>query len=221
MQYATAPDRHLCSSVLPELNPDWSDLYRPWPNSLCPTKVVILEGQRTNSLAGYSEDGVANRWGNPSNRFLSHARNRVVGGSDKMDLYLGNFSRSQQRVGIKVSLYHATLLDRDFLAQYCSQPHRYLHFDLPLRREWVHEERTGVHGNVKPFRPYLAFLADRDSGHNGANSDLGPAEATAVPDGDSHTGSRWQLLAPGGLLCDCAQYVDPAFRKRKLHIRLE
>src|SRR6266571_4551448 len=59
--------------------------------------------------------------------------------------------------------------DGDFLAEYCSQPHRDLHLNLPLCRERVHEERAGIHGNVEPFHPDLALLADRDSGHNGAN----------------------------------------------------
>jgi hypothetical protein len=93
-----------------------------------------LERQRSNTLPRYSEDSVANRQRYPPNDLLADSGNRLICSLDKLNFYLGDFSWPQRRVSIKVALHYAALLNRDFLAEYCSQPQPFDRSDLLSRR---------------------------------------------------------------------------------------
>ena len=150
---------------------------------------MILEGQRTNPLAGDGENGIAHRRGNPPKSFFADPDNRIVRRADKMDSDFRHFRRPQQGIVVKIALHDAPFLDGDFLAQYRRKPHHHLHLDLPFRGERIHQERPGVHSYIEPFHSNLALLADGHGGNHRANRDLFDARPPAVADGDSHAGS--------------------------------
>jgi hypothetical protein len=54
-----------------------------------PTQIVMFDRERPNAFRRCDENGVTDRWRHPPDYFLANAGNRVIGGPDKRDRYLG------------------------------------------------------------------------------------------------------------------------------------
>src|SRR5207249_4064654 len=191
------------------------------PSRLSPTQIVILHRERTKPFSGSGENGIAHSRSHPPDDFFTHAGDRFIRCSEKMNPDFRHFLTGQQREVVKIALDDPALLNRYLLFEYGRQSHNDLHLCLSLGRQWVYQEWAGIQCDVKSFGTNDSLFADGDGGHNSADGNFVPSYAPAVTYGDSSCSSGRELLAPSGFLRHFIQNLDPTIRNRKICISLE
>src|ERR1700751_558698 len=139
----------------------------PHPKTQRPsTQAELGDRQVPPSLAGRSENGVAERRNKRRHPWLTDARRRSVTGDD-VDVRLGRYLiNSSHRIVLKIGLIDYPLRSRNLACSPHTGPENCGALELGARRLWIYDQAC-VQGHIHARNSHLTLIVDFDFNSRG------------------------------------------------------